>query len=55
MKPAVPGEVIYAGGGFEEHHWRARSGWRVVGDEPCHPCDLMIIEVADQSASETLV
>lgn len=54
MKAAVPREIVNACGGFEEDDGRAFGGWRLAGDEPCHPRDLEIIEAADQSALEAL-
>ena len=54
MKPAVPREIVNAGGGFEEDDRRSLGGRRVTGDEFRHARDLEIVEAADESAFEAL-
>jgi hypothetical protein len=54
VKPAVPGEIVNPGGGFEEDDGRARSGRRLTSYELRQARDLEIVEPANESAFEAL-
>jgi hypothetical protein len=54
MKPAVPREVVDAGGGFEENHRRARGVRRATRHDMRHARNFDIVETADESAFEAL-
>lgn len=55
MKAAIPREVVYSRGGFEENDRRAGRRRRAAADKSRHARDLEIIEAPDQSALETLI
>ena len=54
MKSAVPGEVVDAGGGFEEEERRAGRDRRLPGDPFRHTGDLPIVKPAGDAALEAL-